>query len=197
MSDTLRGKGQSVKSYVAYYLSLDVTNFDPERFQREGRRLSEQGIRVTTLAAERTLNKGALDRVYALHNECRRQQIPVETRRTPIPRERWDQAFVDDDLALPDGYFIAVDRGEYVGVSVIHRVTDQPDTLEAGFTGVRTVDLGRGIGLGLKIETILYARARGYREIRTGVLADNLAMLHINEKLGFRVRSQEYKQYVY
>ena len=56
---------------------------------------------------------------------------------------------------------------------------------------------GRGIGLGLKIETILYARDHGYAEIRTNLLDENLAMLRINEKLGFRVMRRELKQYRY
>jgi RimJ/RimL family protein N-acetyltransferase len=118
-------------------------------------------------------------------------------RQDAIPRERWHAAFVDSDQALPDAYFVACDGDRYVGVSVVHRTADEPAVLIAGFTGVLLSHAGRGIGLGLKLETIAYARSHGYREIRTGVLAENLPMLRINKILGFQLHQEELKQYVY
>ena len=186
-----------LRTHLALDLALDLDSFDPAMFESPRRRLAEQGLRVTTLAAEQATRADALDRAYALHNECRRRQPPVETRLEPIPRPDWVEAFLEGEKALPDAYFIAAERERYLGVSVVVRVADQPAALTAGFTGVLPDYSGRGIGLGLKIETILYARAHGYSEIRTGLLDENLAMLRINEKLGFRVMRRELKQYRY
>jgi len=178
-------------------MALDLNSFDPAAFEPARRRLAEQGLRVTTLAAEQAGRANALDRAYALHIECRRRQPPIETQLDPIPRPDWVAAFLEGEEALPDAYFIAAEGERYVGVSVLVRIADQPAALTAGFTGVLPDYSGRGIGLGLKIETILYARVHGYAEIRACLLDENLAMMRINEKLGFRVMRRELKQYRY
>ena len=51
---------------------------------------------------------------------------------------------------------------------------------------------GRGIGYALKASLIRYALKHGFRELRTTVLADNLAMLRINETLGF----ERYREFI-
>ena len=186
-----------LRTHLASDMALDLRSFDPANFEPARRSLAEQGIRVSTLAAEQAVRADALDRAYALHIECRRRQPPVDTRLDPIPRLSWEEAFLEGDEALPEAYFIAAEGERYVGMSVLLRIADQPEALIAGFTGVLPEYSGRGIGLGLKIETILYARDHGYAEIRTSLLDENLAMLRINEKLGFRVMRRELKQYRY
>ena len=187
----------SVQTHLMYQLRLDVAAFQPELFEANRRRLVDQGIHITTLAAELARDAVALDAIYEFHNECRRRQPPIEIRQRPIPRHLWVEACVDGDEALPDAYFIAVDGERYVGVSVVHRILGEPEVLTAGFTGVLAAESGRGIGLAVKSETIAYACSHGYQEIRTGVLAENVAMLRINEELGFRVDHQEVRRYVY
>lgn len=186
-----------VRTHLAYELCLDVAGFDASRFDAVLRRLVEQGVSFATLAAEQQHVSDALDRIYALHNECRRRQPPVEMRQIPIPRDFWVSSFVTGSEALPDAYFVAVDDARYIGVSVVHRTEDEPDVLTAGFTGVLPAHAGRGVGLGLKLETIVYARAHGYRQIRTAVLAENVPMVRINEAVGFRRISEDLKRYTY
>jgi len=186
-----------LRTHLASDMALDLTSFDVGKHEAARRRLADQGLRLTTLAAERAARADALDRVYKLHNECRRRQPPLETRLDPIPRPDWVEAFVEGEEALPDAYFIAAEGERYLGVSMVVRNADEPSALTASFTGVLPEYSGRGIGLGLKIETIVYARAHGYAEIRTRLLDENVAMLRINEKLGFRVMRRELKQYRY
>ncbi len=82
----------------------------------------------------------------------------------------------------------------YVGVSVVHQVPGEPDVLTGGFTRVLPADSGPGIGAGLKLETIAYARSRGYRAKHSALLADNVPMLRTDEAMGFRLYRQELKQ---
>jgi mycothiol synthase len=173
-------------THLALDLVLDLDPFDPAPFEPIRGALRAQGIAFTTLAAELAGAADAADAVYALHNECRRRQPPVEMRAEPIPRERWDASFLTGPLGLPDGYVVAVDAATPVGVGALHRVADDPGALTAGFTGVLPTHSGRGIAVGLKLETIAYARAHGYRELRTGLLAENAAMLRVDERVGCR-----------
>jgi mycothiol synthase len=173
-------------THLALDLVLDLDAFDPVPFEPVRRSLRAQGIAFTTLAAELAGAPEAADALYALHNECRRRQPPVEMRAEPIPRERWDASFLTGPDSLPDGYVVAVDAGTPVGVSALHRVAEEPGALTAGFTGVLPSHSGRGVAVGLKLETIAYARAHGYRELRTSLLAENAAMLRVNERVGFR-----------
>jgi mycothiol synthase len=183
--------------HLAYTLRLDVAAVDPAPVHAARRRLAEQGITLTTLAAEQARDPQAWAQAYAVHNECRRRQPPIELRQTPIPPERWLAAFVNGSDALPDGYFIAVEGQRAIGVSVVHRAPSEPDVLIAGFTGVLVSHAGRGIGLGLKLATVAYAQAHQYRVIRTGVLAENVPMLRINEAVGFQRQSEELTSYTY
>ena len=45
---------------------------------------------------------------------------------------------------------------------------------------------GKGVAMALKLQTVKYARANGYREIRTGNNTRNRPMLRINEAMGFQ-----------
>ena len=174
---------------IMYQLKLDLNRFDPEPFLSIQQHLGEQGIAITTLASEQAHTPDHVHRIYLLHNECRKRQPPVEQRQTPIPVELWAASFLDvaGEHALPDAYFVAQHADQLIGVSALIRVPENPTHLHAGFTGVLPAFAGQRIGLGLKLATIVYAQAHGYREIRTQVRNDNPAMLRINERLGFQI----------
>lgn len=72
-----------------------------------------------------------------------------------------------------------------MGISTLETINDSTD-VEVGFTAVRRDYRGRGIALALKLCTIAYAGAQGLSGIRTDNDSTNLAMWHINERLGFR-----------
>jgi GNAT superfamily N-acetyltransferase len=84
----------------------------------------------------------------------------------------------------PEAYFVAVCGDEYVGKASFY-----PDEgrsfLFTQLTGVKPQCRRKGIALALKVRAILYAKANGYATLQTENRADNVAMLALNERLGF------------
>jgi GNAT superfamily N-acetyltransferase len=179
--------------FLAYELRLEVDRFNREAFAPIEQRLADQGIAITTLARQRDLGAAAVEKAYALHDACYRRQPPVALRQTRLPFKLWAWGSLEAADALPDAYFIAVADGGYVGLTTAARIRRLLGTLECRFTGVLPEYAGRGIGMALKACSIRFALENGYRELRTTVLADNIAMLTINESLGF-VRHREFIQ---
>ncbi len=163
---------------------LDVAAFDFDRFAGAEERAEKQGITITTLAAERARDPEALRRAYELHVTCMRD-VPSVDPITDTSHEAFVSRMVETPSSLPDGYFLAVAGGEYVGESNLFASLDDAGVLYQGLTGLRREHRGRGIALALKLRTIRYAREHGRREIRTWNDIRNQPMLRINEALGF------------
>lgn len=179
--------------FLAYELRLEVARIDLQSLQPIEKRLADQDISITSLAREREIDAAAVEKAYALHDASYRRQPPATLRQTHIPFNLWAWGSFEAAEALPDAYFIAVAHGRYVGLTTTTRLRRMPGSLECRFTGVLPEYAGRGVGLALKAFSIRYAVEKGYRELRTTVLAENTAMLRINESLGF-VRHREFVQ---
>ena len=104
---------------------------------------------------------------------------------TPAPFERWVAEVVEAPDALPDAFFLAADDTRYVALSAMMQRRATPGVLGQGFTAVVKSHRGRGIAMALKVRTVAYARANGYREIVTWNNSRNRPMLRINEAMGF------------
>ena len=180
--------------FLAYEMVLDLATVDARGLQDAQGHLRSLGLQVTTLAEALGDDPLAAEQVYGLHNQCHRLQPPAGVRQAPIPFHLWVWGSIEArGEALPDAYFIAMDGGSYVGLSSVVRVPRLPGVLHSRFTGVLGAYQGRGIARGLKAATIAYAVEHDYVQLRSTVLADNLAMLRVNESLGF-VRRREFVQ---
>ncbi len=163
---------------------LDVAGFDAARFAGAEERAVGQGITLTTLAAARERDPEALRRIYGMINAIL-PDAPAVDQITPVTYEQWLGFDVETPKALPDAFFLAKDGARYVGLSFLQRRLEQPEVLQQELTGVLREYRGKGIAMALKLQTVKYARAHGYREIRTGNDTRNRPMLRINEAMGF------------
>lgn len=163
---------------------LDVAAFDFNRFASAEERAAGQGITLTTLAAERAGDPGAPRRVHEMMQAIG-ADVPGVGEFTPVSYEHWLTHDVETPKALPDAFFLAKDGDHYVGVSLLQRRLQQPDVLSQELTGLLRDYRGKGIAMALKLQTVRYARAHGYREIRTANDTRNRPMLRINEAMGF------------
>ena len=110
--------------------------------------------------------------------------VPCPEPITPPGFEQWKKMTLDNPGLLPEGYFVAVDNGRYVGLSGLWN-SDGHSDLQTGLTGVRREARRKGIALALKLTAIDYAKRQGRKVIRTDNEINNRPMLNINERLGF------------
>lgn len=163
---------------------LDVNAFDEAPFAKAFERLAEQGVRITTLAAEMKRDPDAMRRAFELHEACR-ADVPSTDPITPHEFEHFRNE-IQGPTSLPKAYFLALDAdGRYLAESNLWASLDDPSFLWQGLTGVRREARGRGLAMALKLQGVRYAKSHGKREIKTWNDTRNRPMLRINEAMGF------------
>ncbi|MEM7029773.1 MAG: GNAT family N-acetyltransferase [Chloroflexota bacterium] len=166
---------------------LDVQDYDFGRFPDAHQRVLDQDIELLTLTELRDRDPDWMQKYYDLI-------IPID-RDIPSPDEQTPQGI--EELAkdfkhpcfLPDGHFIAVDNGQWVGLSSLWKDDVRTDRIWVGLTGVLRSHRRRGIAKALKLLTFKYAQARNARYIETGN-EENNPMYDLNVQLGFTPKPQ-------
>jgi GNAT superfamily N-acetyltransferase len=149
-------------------------------------RVSGADLRILTLSELMRERSDALEAAHALYTACRLDQ-PTLGRVSEWPFADWRAFYLEDPEGIPDAYFLGLDADVLVGNCSVRRDGKEEDALRVGITGVLPPWRRHGLGLALKLRTHAYARANGYREIRTSNTRPNTAMLALNEKLGYAI----------
>ena len=102
------------------------------------------------------------------------------------PFEQWLR-YIQGPQWCPEGCFVAVDGGEFVGLSALELRLADPKKLHTTITGVERSHRRRGICTALKLHAIDFAARRGAVEIDTDN-EENNPMYAINMRLGFTPR---------
>jgi mycothiol synthase len=174
--------------------SLDLTTFEPDRFAAAVPTVERQGIQLRSLADIGLSRPGVREKLYDVWREVVWDvPIPPGEQRSEIPLERWWDGYQQPEL-FEAGYFLAVDREAYVGLSQLW-YSPEADMLRTGLTGVRRAYRRRGLALALKVRSLAFAKEQGYRRVITENESNNRGMLHINEELGF-VKNPAWMHYV-
>ncbi len=161
---------------------LDLATYDPARF--EGRAALPEGITIVTLADELARDPEALRRVYELNNDL----SPDVPRLDPYTPPTWEmfRDMVTGPGYAPEACFLAKDGDRWIGISNVFRSEGDPAILYTGFTATRREYRGKGIAWAMKVRAVGWAKAGGYRELRTWNSTLNAPMLSINVRLGFQ-----------
>jgi mycothiol synthase len=167
------------EAYRRFEMELDVTRFDWSRFPRWRDRLG--GVRLVTLA-EVGVGEDSLRRLFELAMPLARD----------VPHPEGVAEFTLDDFrhfaAAPgwraDGVVIAAHGERWVGLSVLEWLPGRPAYTD--FTGVLRDYRGRGLATALKLATIEFAQRAGIAAMRTNNDTVNVAMVAVNERLGYR-----------
>jgi GNAT superfamily N-acetyltransferase len=166
---------------------LDLSQAQVNRSAAAWAQLAGQGVEIVTLADEKARRGEQVMRdLFDLEQTASRDEPGFDPEAVMQFAQFVTNEFDAADV-LDDGSFLAVAGHELVGVSRLKRNATEPHQLEVGFTGVHPAYRGRGIAMALKLRTLEYGRAHGFRAIRTQNDTTNAAMLHINAALGFRL----------
>lgn len=170
---------------------LDVTVFDPSPYADLEPSLEAEGIQIKTLP-QLACDPDRNQKLYDLYWETDRD-VPTEGEGIPKPDfDAWLGWGLNDPTILQDAYFIAVLGGEYIGVRELGTYADS-DALLGGLLGVRRAYRQRGIGLAMQLRGIAYAKAHGYRLLKTCTAIQNAPMQALFNKLGY-ARDPEWQQ---
>jgi GNAT superfamily N-acetyltransferase len=164
---------------------LDLSTTDTVPFQGYVDNALKEGITFTTLAEEHRRGQDSLRKIHELV-QLIQADMPREADFTPLSYKDWDTFSLKNPQLLPDGYFLAKDGPNYVGMSNVHRIDTEPGLLNQDDTGVRRECRGRGIATALKLKVIEFGKKNGYRTLRTWNDSSNGPMLAVNTKLGFK-----------
>lgn len=160
---------------------LDLTTFDPDRFQTDLQHVADQGIAIQTL----TQLTHDPDRDVKLRDlEAHLAEAATGQIQSRLPLVDWQERFWQTPRLLPDGFCVARAGDRYVGQSNVLQ-TGVPHELEYGYTGVVSTYRNRGIARALKVTVLCWAKAHGYTLARSWSNSQNTAMIRVNQHLGF------------
>ncbi len=165
----------------AWESRLDLAAYDPARF--ESRAAVPEGIAIVTLAEETAGDPEALRRLYDLNNDLS-PDVPRLDPYTPPTFEMF-RDMVTGPGYTPEACIIAKDGDRWIGMSNVFRSEADPTDLYTGFTATRREYRGRGIAWAMKVRAVGWAKANGFRQLRTWNSTLNAPMLSINVRLGF------------
>lgn len=165
---------------------LDLARFDPMPFAGAEDRVLALGVDIKTLP-DLQPDPDRDRKLYDLMWEIR-QDFPEIDAATREPFEEFQEHELNDPKLLPDGYFVAVQNGAYLGLATHTMFGDRADTIRIGQTGVARAARRQGIALALKLRAVTWAQRRGARYLRTVNESSNVGILAINERMGFKKR---------
>lgn len=154
-------------------------------FQKYVDKASQHRIHFATLASEMQNDPESYRKLHALVQAVS-EDIPRPEQFTPVSFEQWSAFEMKSPNLVPQGYMIAKDGDNYVGMSTVWKAQKDPKGLYQGLTGVIREYRGRGIAVALKLKVIEFARNNKYEKLKTWNDSTNAPMLGINVKLGFK-----------
>ncbi len=179
--DFLKARGFTEKMRT-WENRIDVASFKAAPYLHLHSELEQQGIELLTL--EQILSQeNAAQNYYQLHTEVG-HDVPRAYPATERGFEDFAVWNLENPKVLPEGTFIAVQNNKLIGLSQLFK--SDGNYLTIGLTGVRREARGKHIALALKVACLEWAKNNGYPEIRTWNDSNNIPILALNSKLGFR-----------
>ncbi len=169
----------------AWESRIDPRNFDAAPFGKYENKAARGGITISTFAEEKRRDPEFKNKLHQLVNIVS-ADMPRPGEFTPIPYEQWVTMELENPDLTSDGYMIARDGENYVGLSALWRSEVEPRGLYQGNTGVVREYRGQGIAVSLKLRVLEFAKKGGYELVKTWNDSTNAAMLGINKMLGFK-----------
>lgn len=185
-----------VATWERYESRLDTANVDVSRFDDLLASVAAEGVQLralTELKDEPQRNRWLHELDWELF-----QDVPMGMTLTKRPLDAWVRQELEDPTLAADLSFVAVRpglndplTGPYIGYSTLGR--NPSGFYYIGMTGVKRGNRGKGIAKALKVAAMRALDAAGGGEIRTFNDPPNVAMIGMNEQLGFKRTSTRYR----
>ena len=164
---------------------LEVESVDTSRLPSLLLNLKDRGIEVTTLDQEGVDDPDVVRRLYRL-DVTTSPDVPRVEPYVPWTLEQFRRAELEGPQVLPEAWFIAKAKGDYVALSSAQREAADPELLQQDYTCTLKEYRRQGLALTLKLALVEFARQNHFRRIRTNNGSLNAPMWTLNEQLGFR-----------
>jgi GNAT superfamily N-acetyltransferase len=149
--------------------------------------------RATTTAGDGSAVRALADEAGAAERDAwqleQRLHAALDTSAAHVPEsfERWRARVLEAPGSSPATVLVTRDSGGgLAGICALRVCAADPATVYHGFTGVDAAARGQGHGLALKLAAIECARGLGARRMIADTSPANVAMLALNERLGYR-----------
>jgi RimJ/RimL family protein N-acetyltransferase len=174
-------------------MQLDLEALDDRPWNAFLERLKAHGFRFTSMQ-ELGNTEEAQRKLYALNDAASASTPGQGGEHAWASFEDFQQSVCGSDWYRPDGQIVAIDQatGDWAGMSAI---TQMPgcDYAYNLFTGVDLPYRGRKLGQAVKLLALRYARnVLEVQVVRTHHNTENLPMIAIDTKFGYRVISGAY-----
>ena len=156
-------------------------------------RLAERGIHVTTLADELNASAESWQKLRDANQAAQFGWPDPDPRPDGRPHEpetvdQFRERSRDFGM-IPEACFVAVKDDLYLGYSALTVTDDARTQAGSGGTAVRPEYRGLGLATALKARCVRWAQEHGIRRLVTA--SGNAAMIHVNERFGFRRTYEE------
>ncbi len=164
--------------------SLDLTAYNPAKYEDEITQIDQHGFRIITYSDFRKDDKKADYKVW----EFEREVSPDMPWPDPIEVPEYDiysKQILHHPKFNSDAWFLVVDGDHIAGLNNLWK-SEIPKGINNGLTGVRREYRRKGIATALKYNSLTWAKNQGYDWIRTDNADTNEGMLSINIRAGFK-----------
>lgn len=174
------------KLVMRYPISmLDLKSFDVDVYRPLLNKVAHSGIEIQSLAQMAEKDPGWKRHFYELCELKIMPDVPSPDPYTGESFEEFNQSFFGYPGFDPHAAYVAIDDGEYVGVSALFNTPARPEKYFTGLTGVLRTHRRRGIAKALKVYAIRYVQVHGGLFIETDN-EENNPMYDLNMQLGFK-----------
>ena len=163
---------------------ITLAEFDPSTYTDVVERVRESGIRIVPLEVLKKEDADWRRKLYELD-----WVLSLDVPEIDEPKKREFEVYCKQTFEkptfFPEGFFVALDGDEYVGVSMLELNLADRTKLQTDLTGVIRSHRRRGIATALKVHALSKARATDAQFVDTDN-EENNPMYTLNVKLGFK-----------
>jgi GNAT superfamily N-acetyltransferase len=157
------------------FVELDLDTYTPRPVS------PPPGVELVTWAERPELTRGLYDVACEALPD-----IPDSEDEQVEPYDEWLAIHMQGPQDRADATFAAIADDEVVGWAKLTFSASMPDTPFHDLTGVQRAWRKRGIARALKHTQLNWAKAEGFRRLRTAMVARNEPIQRLNEQLGYK-----------